>query len=468
MLRLYRAPSTKDPLGSAPSGQPRVRPRFRLSRWFGVLSLGLVAVITAASVSLLSWFVSQRMLQQEGQLTRDFVHSLVLAETPLQAFLAAPGPVSAAAALSLQHIARIPDVLRANIYDRERRVIWSSDPGLAGRRFGSNEELDLALSGRLVVEQVEAGAQQALKTEHEALVSPAALFVEIYVPVHDASGREVLGAIEFYKHPRGLMVLLAELRRYISLGAVGFGALLFGALFGLVRRADRIMRAQERRLLDNEAFAVIGEMSSVVAHGIRNPLASIRSSAELMQETSPAAATEAGDIVAQCDRLGAWLREWLAYAADAPLRAEPLSLAPLVRSACDEVAAAAGRRRVLLHAGVPDDLPPVQADPLLMGQVLRSVVANALEALPRGGHVRFDARADGHTVTLGIQDDGVGLSAEACARAGQPMFTTKPQGLGVGLVLARRVLRRHGGQLSMIDAPGGGTRVEIRLRRAAV
>lgn len=441
--------------------------RFSLSRWFGVLSLLLVVALTAVSTALLGWFVTQRMLWQEGSLTRDFVHSVVLVETPLQQFLVAPGPLPPAVEASFEHIARMPDVLRANVYGLDRRVIWSSDPGLIGRQFGPNHELDQALRGDVVVEQSDAHAGGDPKAEHIALVTPGALFVEIYVPVFDAAGTRVLGAVEFYKHPRGLMQLLAELRRYMAVGAVAFGALLFLALFGLVRRADRVMQEQERRLLDNEAFAIVGEMASVVAHGIRNPLATIRSSAELVQETVPEARAQADDIVAQCDRLGAWLREWLGYAADTPLTPGALHLRPLVASACDEVKAVARRRHVQVHADLPADLPAVLADPLLMGQVLRSVLANALEAMPRGGQVRFDARTDAATVTLGLQDNGPGLSADARARAGQPLFTTKPHGLGVGLALARRVLWRHGGQLHIGDAAGGGTRVEITLRRAA-
>lgn len=456
-------PAPADDLRCLPSD---TLPRFRLSRWFGLLSLGLVSGITAASVVLLGWFVTQRMLWQEGALTRDFVQSLLLVEAPLQDFMASPGPLPPEVTASFQHIAHMPDVLRANVYDRARRVIWSSDPALIGRRFGPNEELDQALRGDVVVEQVQAQGVFDLKPEHEALVSPAALFVEIYVPVLDRSGRQVIGAIEFYRHPRGLTQLLADLRRWIALGALVFGGLLFLSLFGLVRRADRIMRAQERRLVDHEAFAVVGEMTSVVAHGIRNPLASIRSSAELLQETVPSARTEAGDIVAQCDRLGAWLREWLGHAADAPLQGRPLALQPLVRSACEEVAGAASRRGIHLMPALPPDLPPVRADPLLVGQVLRSVLANALEALREGGEVRFDAVVAARTLTLGVQDDGPGLSAQARDRAGQPMFTTKPQGLGVGLALARRVLRRQGGRLSIGNAPGGGTRVEITLQRA--
>ena len=86
---------------------------------------------------------------------------------------------------------------------------------------------------------------------------------------------------------------LAQLRLYIALGAAASGVLLFAALFGLVRRADLTIRSQQRQLVDNETLAVIGEMSAAVAHGIRNPLASIRSSAELIQDGDLAQAHEA-------------------------------------------------------------------------------------------------------------------------------------------------------------------------------
>jgi signal transduction histidine kinase len=323
------------PNGTAPRG-------FGLTRWFGLVSMAAITVIAAASVWLLSWFVTQRMLLQEGTLTRDFVHSLMLVETALQDYVADPqDAVIADVEEAFQHLARMPDVLRANLYDRQRRVLWSSDRELIGRRFGPNDELDMALGGAVVVEKKTRQERVNGKSEYESLVQPDDLFVEIYVPVLEARTGRVIGAIEFYKNPRGLMHLLAQLRRFIALGAIGFGLLLFAALFGLVRRADGLIQAQQRQLVENETFAVVGEMSSVVAHGIRNPLAAMRSSAELIIDSASgparpgdARATQdaAQDIVEQADRLGAWLRELLSYTRSTEGAAQPLSVAPLVQS----------------------------------------------------------------------------------------------------------------------------------------
>lgn len=461
---------------ASPTSSPR--PAFRLTPWFGGVALLAIAVIAAASVWLLGWFVTQRMLLQEATLTRDFVQSLVAVETPLQDVLARPGEgVSPEAEVSFQHIARMPDVLRANVYDRHRTVLWSSDSSLRGRRFGPNQELDMALAGTVMVEKKTHDERVNGKAEYESLAQPDELFVELYVPVRDVNTGAVVGAIEFYKNPRGLMQILGQLRRYMLAGAVLFGALLFVALFGLVRRADRLIQAQQQRLVDSETYAALGEMSSAVAHGIRNPLAAMRSSAELIAETArgparpgDAAVTQeaARDIVEQSDRLGAWLRELLAYTRPADGETQPLALGPLVGSCLQDFAREIERRRVDARTDVAEGLPPVQADALCVGQVLRSVVANALEAVPDGGRITVSAQADASRgqMLLQVRDNGSGITKAERARIGQPFFTTKAHGMGVGLALARRVLERHGGKLHIASQPGRGTVVSISLRLA--
>ena len=453
--------------------------RFGLTRWFGVVSMAAITVIAAASVWLLSWFVTQRMLLQEATLTRDFVHSLMLVETALQDYVVNPqDPPAPDVVESFQHLARMPDMLRANLYDLQRRVLWSSDQSLIGRRFGPNDELDLALRGAVVVEKKTQEERVHGKSEYEALTQPDDLFVEIYVPVTESRSGRVIGAIEFYKNPRGLMLLLAQLRHFIALGAIGFGLLLFAALFGLVRRADGLIQAQQQQLVDNETFAVVGEMSSVVAHGIRNPLAAMRSSAELIVDSASgpprpddARATKeaAQDIVEQADRMGAWVRELLSYTRSAEGSAQPLSVAPLVQSCLQEFDRELERRHVRARAELATDLPAVRGDALFVGQVLRSVLANALDAVQDGGRITVSAAPDKRRrlLTLRVQDNGRGMSRAQRAQAGSPFFTTKANGMGVGLSLARRVLERHGGRLHIASEEGKGTVVSISLRLAS-
>ncbi len=453
---------------------------FRLSRWFAGLALVTVASIAITCALLLSWFVTQRMLLQEGTLTRDFVQSLVAGDEPVLAIFGPTTEATRRAALmdandTLEHLTRIPDMLRLNIYDQQRTVVWSTNVAMRGRQFGPNHDLDLALQGQVVVETKTDQQRKAGKEEYVALVQPAELFVEIYVPVKDAQGR-VVGAIEFYKNPRALMQSLHQLRWYIALGAIGFGSLLFAVLFGLIRRADNHMRAQERKLVDAETFAAIGEMSSVIAHGIRNPLAAIRSSAELIQldcstQRAPHGAhtaEAAQDIVTQADRLSDWLRELLTWMRPVEQRAQAFALAPLAESCLQDHAREFERRRVQARADVPHALPPVHGDAVAVGQVMRSLVGNALDALTDGGRIVIDARLvnDGQFIRLAVCDNGSGISDAHRGRVGKPFFTTKAHGMGVGLALARRLIERHGGHFEIDGAPDRGTTAAITLRVA--
>lgn len=454
-------------LSIPPSGNPAP---FNLSRWFALLALLSITVLAVAMGALLNRFITQRLLWQQAVLTTEFVRSLVKVDKPLQAFLDDPAhTLNAETDLGFQQIAALPDMLRANVYDSGRRMIWSSDSRLIGRTFGPNDELDRALTGAVVTQSSDPKENNHGKAEHQGLQHPESIFVEIYVPVLSQQGGQVQAVIEFYKNPKALMAALAELRVYIALGAAASGALLFIALFGLVRRADLMIRSQQRQLVDNETLAVIGEMSAAVAHGIRNPLASIRSSAELIHGGDLAQAHLASsDIVAQSDRLETWVRELLAYTRPLDEADTAVPLPPLVARCLDAFERDMQRRNIRSQMLLTPDLPAVRGHPLLLGQVLRSVLANAIEALDNNGEitVRGDWTAGQSQVTLSVEDSGPGMTPAQLARVGKPFHTTKPRGLGVGLALARRVIERFGGRLEISSTPGRGTIVRLHMRSA--
>ena len=106
---------------------------FNLSRWFAIVSLLTIAAISASSATLLSWFLTERLLLQEAVLTKEFVQSLFQVEKSLHAYMAQPSagiPQETEEAFKL--IAAMPNVLRANVYGLKRAVIWSSDRELVG------------------------------------------------------------------------------------------------------------------------------------------------------------------------------------------------------------------------------------------------------------------------------------------------------------------------------------------------
>jgi signal transduction histidine kinase len=439
-----------------------VRP-FNLSRWFAAVGLVSIAGLSLASAVLLSRLLTEQMLRQEGVLTMEFIHGVVLAEHAT-GFFRDPGAGAADLESAFNHVASMPDVLRASAHNADRRVIWSNDREIIGRRFTDNPELEEALAGRLVVHGDRLVGHGA-KAEHATLDEHVGYFVEIYFPVRDADG-EIVGAMELYKTPRALFAAIQAGERAVWLGAAAGGAFLYLALFWLIRRADRLIRAQQERLIESETLAAVGEVGSAVAHGIRNPLAAIRSSAELAIETEdPAAREAAGDIIAEVDRLESWVRDLLSYSRPIAGMDTAVDLAAVVRDsfgAFDREKA----RGITTVLELQPDLPAVRGDPLLLGQVIGSLLSNACEALPQGGRVTVRAqRADAH-VLVEVADDGPGMSEQQLDRVFQPFYTTKPKGLGVGLPLVKRIVERFGGGVEVRSAPGRGTTVALRLPAA--
>ena len=441
---------------------------FSLSRWFttvGLLSIVLLAVIGAL---LLSRLFEERMLSQEGRLTMQFVQGIIDVEGAASYFERPQADHESYMEQLLAHIARSPDVLRTNLYSRDRRVIWSSDPSLTGRSFSgqANPELDAALAGEVEIHEEQGDEEHHEKAEHSNLPAGDDYFIELYVPVWDSARQHVVGAVELYRAAGLLRETIASGMRLIWAGALGAAAVLYVALLPLVRRADAMIRDQQGRIVEAETLAAIGDLGSAVAHGIRNPLAVIRTSAEIVREGSAGGPGReaAADIMDQIDRLEHWVRELLTYVHLPAGEQQPVGLETVVRGSLEQFAADMRRRGIVAGVEFAGELPQVRGDAILIGQVFNSLIANAVEAMPNGGRLTLTgaARSTGF-VSVEVRDTGTGMSEEQLARALKPFHTTKAKGLGVGLPLARRIVERMGGRIALASRLGEGTTVELTL-----
>src|SRR5262249_15533617 len=125
-----------------------------------------------------------------------------------------------------EHVAAMPDVIRANVYAPDRRVLWSSRSELIGKTFPANAELDSALQGRVVVHR-EDDDEVDTKAEHQGLKASAHDYVENYLPVFDDRTQRMIGVIELYRRPIALFAAIREGQRRIVLGTTGGGLFLF-------------------------------------------------------------------------------------------------------------------------------------------------------------------------------------------------------------------------------------------------
>jgi hypothetical protein len=130
-----------------------VRTNFNLVRQFAVLSFVCIALITVASTIVISRFLTDRILQRDATVSSEFVQSIVNAEGTWHLFTQKHEDEPSPELVSFSnHLAKLPDVLRANLFRADRFVLWSSDPTLIGRRYHDNDELDRALAGQISYE----------------------------------------------------------------------------------------------------------------------------------------------------------------------------------------------------------------------------------------------------------------------------------------------------------------------------
>lgn len=437
---------------------------FNLIRWFSLTAMVSIALVSGLAAWALSSFLTDRMIRQESEVTASFVRSIVATENAYGYFDGSYKATEGQLEVFLKHMDNIYGVLRTNVYSAERVVIWSSDKSLVGKRFDGNEELEEALEANLVIHSGVVDPRHLIKDEHLHLASGQNRFVESYVPIFDSQGNKVVGVVELYKVPTELFEAISEGVRLIWIAAVGTGLTLFLALFWIVLRAHRIIEAQGEKLVESESLAVVGEMGSAVAHGLRNPLASIRSSAELAlgSDLPEDARSCAQDIVAQVDRLEGWIRELLTYAKPSHANLGPVVINEVLEDSIASHVRELERRQITLRRAYAEGLPAVRGDGPLLRQMIGSLISNASEAMTAPGAITVRSFLDGDgRVVVQVADNGPGISSDKLGMVFKPFYTSKPKGLGLGLPLVKRMIERIEGKVELDSVAGKGTTVTL-------
>jgi two-component system sensor histidine kinase PilS (NtrC family) len=232
------------------------------------------------------------------------------------------------------------------------------------------------------------------------------------------------------------------------------------------------IRRLEEEVRTKEKLAAVGEMAAHLAHEIRNPLGSIRGSAQVLM-AEPALGDEQGRLLAiisrESKRLSDTLNRFL-YQARGPARPRgPVDLGPVIESAITLLRRGGelGPEHVLTFEA--DDGPLVcLADPDQIAQVFWNLVRNALEAMPRGGRLDVSLRRQRADLVLSVRDEGRGIEGHEQRRIFEPFRSSTPMGTGLGLAIVFRIVREHGGDISVRSAPDEGTQIDVRLPLVAV
>jgi signal transduction histidine kinase len=227
---------------------------------------------------------------------------------------------------------------------------------------------------------------------------------------------------------------------------------------------DRLQHSQSA-LVRSEKLAIAGQFAARVAHDIRNPLSSIKMQTQLLRGRLRGADDEATltSVLHDIEQVESVIRDLLELARPGELRLEATAINDVIQEALRQLSAQFTHRRIATDVQLDERLPPVLLDRGRFKQALLNVLVNASEAMPTGGRVTVVSRREGDSaVRLEICDNGVGVDPAVLDRVFDPFVSTKPDGVGLGLVNVKAVVEGHGGRITL-ESRDRGTCASIMM-----
>ena len=236
----------------------------------------------------------------------------------------------------------------------------------------------------------------------------------------------------------------------------------------LVKINEQLNEAQER-LVRSEKLAIVGKLASGVGHELRNPLGAIRNALFIIKKKSGNTCisndvqkfNKLVEIVEkETDRSIKIVNDLLGFSRTAKPTVSPTNICSIIESSLSRLKIPDKINKVVQ---VEDTLPLVAVDANQIEQVLINLIQNALDAMPKGGWLTIHARRENNFLAVTITDTGCGIPDTIKNKIFDPLFTTKPKGMGLGLAISSNIIQRHEGSIDLKSKEGEGTSFIIKL-----
>lgn len=231
------------------------------------------------------------------------------------------------------------------------------------------------------------------------------------------------------------------------------------------KRAEEFLRRSDK-------ISAVAQLASGIAHEIRNPLAALKWSIQLIQADNADNKQQVELMISEIDRIDSIVSEFMLLSK--PEKSHGLQLSrheikPILESVANLMRYQANRTRVKLELEVSAALHPVTCDPNQLKQVFINLVKNAIEAMPDGGRLHISAvpGKDEQSVVIRVSDEGTGIPQELLPKVGEPFYTTKDKGTGLGLMVCHQIIESHHGRMSIDSEINVGTTIEVELPSVA-
>jgi two-component system sensor histidine kinase HydH len=234
--------------------------------------------------------------------------------------------------------------------------------------------------------------------------------------------------------------------------------------------ANKHLREAEAAVRRSERLAALGQLSAGLAHELRNPLGTMKTSAEMLTKSvesgNTVAREMAGFISSEVDRTNSLVSRFLDFARPLAIKLEKTDLAQVIDRAVSDLERHMPPLNVSVYKNYSPEIPPFMLDGQLMERVFYNLLLNAAQVSPPRGSVTVKTRQVGEMVEIAVIDRGPGIDPKNIESIFNPFFTTKSSGVGLGLAIVSKIVDEHGGSVSVNSEPAGGSvfRVYVPFR----
>ncbi len=362
------------------------------------------------------------------------------------------------------------------LFNDQAEMIWSSE-NIAYEIEASHEALQKTLNGE---SQIETPPQDLF-----LLHSHVETTFKTYVPL--VRQNQVIGILGLWQKKPQLALQLEQIIQETRLRLTIFGIILFVILLILVLWVTRILQNQnqqlkkssdslieinkkleatQEQLVNKERLSAIGEVCSVVAHGLKNPISSVRAAVQLLEIGDLDKKEEheiSRDIIIEVDKLTKRLNDLLNFIKPFSLDRQYTHLEELLVNSVRTLQRQAEKSNVSINVFPSENIETIAVDSTLIEEAILIVLGNAIEASSEGQTISCRVIQQDNKQVVEVKDQGAGIPSHTMKRVFEQFYTTRSKGIGIGLTVCRKLIELHQGKVELNCPPEGGTIAHLIL-----